>query len=217
MKTKTIYIVLTRSTTVLSKVVYMATRGEYTHSAISLDDSFETLYTFSRRNPKLLLPAGFVTESVYEGIMGNSDDMNCAVYELHISNAAYKKLSRMLGHMHYHKEKYRYSISGLITCFFQKKRERKGYFFCSQFVYHALSESGAIEKTAEPSLVKPMHLKDIPEVKEIFKGTVSELRSNWRGKTPPKEPVIVEAFPDIEESLEEPMGNDTYAGTSIAK
>ncbi len=215
MKTKTIYILLTRSTTVLSKVVYMATRGEYTHSAISLDDSFETLYTFSRRNPRLLLPAGFVTESVYEGIMGNSDDMSCAVYELHISNHAYKKLKRMLGHMHYHREKYRYSVVGLLMCFFKQKQERKGYFFCSQFVYYALSESGAIEKVSEPSLVKPMHLRDIPEVKEIFKGTISELRSNWRCK----EPTIVDPFPNMDEviaeELKDVLNADDFSGAAV--
>ncbi len=176
---KTIYILLTRSTTICSKVVHMATRSEYTHSAISLDKNFDKLYTFSRRHKRLILPAGFVVESAYEGIMGDSDDMNCAVYELEISNHAYRKLERLLRHMDYHKRKYRYSILGLIFIFFNKPYQRKGYYFCSQFVHYALTESGAIEDSRSSSLIKPMYLGELPEAREIFKGKISELRSNW--------------------------------------
>lgn len=176
---KTIYILLTKSTTICSKVVHLATKSEYTHAAISLDKNFDKLYTFSRKYKRLLLPAGFVVESAYDGIMGDSDDMNCAVYELQISNHAYKKLVRLFRHMDYHKDKYRYSILGLVFNYFNKSYERKGYYFCSQFVHHALTHSGAIEKESESSLVRPMDFRELPEVKEIFKGNIRELRSNW--------------------------------------
>ena len=179
---KTIYILLTRSTTICSKVVHMATRSEFTHAAISLDTNFDKLYTFSRRYKRLLLPAGFVVESAYEGIMGDSNEMNCAVYELKIEDEAYDKLVRMLRHMDYHKLKYRYSILGLIFIFFNKLCERKGYYFCSQFVHHALTKSGAIEDTTCSSLIKPMYFKELPEAKEIFRGKVRQLRSNWQDK-----------------------------------
>lgn len=177
MKTKSVYILLTKSTTICSKMVYMATKSEYTHAAISLDNSFDGLYTFSRKYKRLLLPAGFVRESVYDGIMGNSEDMDCAVYEVEVSNHTYKKLVRLLNHMEYHKDKYRYSVFGLPMCFFNRKYERKGYFFCSQFVYYALTESGAVAKNAEPSLVHPMDLRNLPEVKEVFKGQIGQLRN----------------------------------------
>ena len=76
---KSIYILLTRSTTICSRIVYMATRSEFTHAAISLDRNFDKLYTFGRKYKRLMLPAGFVRESVYDGLLGDSDDMRCAV------------------------------------------------------------------------------------------------------------------------------------------
>ena len=175
---KTIYILLTKSTTICSKVVYMATKSEYTHASISLNNKFDKLYTFSRRHKRLLLPAGFVVESAYEGIMGDSDDMRCAVYELQISDDSYDKLVRLFRHMDYHKKKYRYSILGLPMCFFKKRYERKGYYFCSQFVHHALTESGAIKDETCSSLFRPMDFRTLPETKEIFKGNIKELRDN---------------------------------------
>ena len=174
---KTIYILLTKSTTICSKVVYLATKSEYTHSAISLDKNFDKLYTFSRKYKRLLLPAGYVVESAYEGLLGDSDDMRCAVYELEITDEAYEKLCSLFRHMDKNKDKYKYSILGLPMCYFNREFERKGYYFCSQFVYHALTHSGAIKKTSSPSLVRPMDLKELPEVTEIFKGNMKQLRA----------------------------------------
>lgn len=173
---KSIYILLTKSTTVPSKIIYMATRNEFTHSAISLDRNFDELYTFARKYKRLILPAGFVTESVHEGVLGDSEDMDCAVYELQISDIIYKRLVKILKHMENNKEKYRYSILGLPMCGVGKKYERKDYFFCSQFVYHALSEAGAIEKNTNPCLVRPVDLSRLPEVAEIFRGKIGHLR-----------------------------------------
>ena len=173
---KSIYILLTRSTTICSRIVYMATRSEFTHAAISLDRNFDKLYTFGRKYKRLMLPAGVVRESVYDGLLGDSDDMRCAVYEIKISDISYKRLTKFLSHMEKNKEKYRYSILGLPMCKFNRKYERKGYFFCSQFVYYALSKSGTIERTMEPSLVRPMDLSELSEANEIFRGKIRELR-----------------------------------------
>lgn len=174
---RSIYILLTKSTTICSKVVYMATRSEFTHAAISLNGNFDELYTFSRKYKRIILPAGFVTESIFDGIMGDSDNMDCAVYEVRTSKSCYRKLERILSHMENNKDKYRYSIMGLPMCHFNKKYDRKGKMFCSQFVYYALSKSGAVRKDAEPCLVKPMDLSRLPEAKEIFRDNIKDLRS----------------------------------------
>ena len=174
---KTIYILLTRSSTICSKIVYLATRSEFTHAAISLDKNFDELYTFGRKYKRLLLPAGFVTESVYEGLLGDADDLKCAVYELRIHDSSYRRLVRFLRYMERNKDKYRYSILGLPLCKLNVKYERRGYFFCSQFVYYALSASGTVEQTAEPSLVQPMDLPALTEAREVFRGRICDLRS----------------------------------------
>lgn len=175
---KTIYIFLTKSTTICSRLVYIATRSEFTHAAISLDDSFDKLYTFSRKHRYLPLPAGFVTESMYDGIMGDSDNMVCGVYRLNITNKTYNKLETILNDMEFHRSKYRYSILGLLFCLFNKAFEREDYCFCSQFVYRTLSESEAIQYERPSSLVRPMDLPDLSEAMEVFKGTIGDLRLN---------------------------------------
>ena len=175
---KSIYILLTKSTTICSRINYLATRSEFTHASISLDSSFNHLYTFARKYRHLMLPAGFTVESVYRGIMGDSDDMKCAVYELKISDKAYEKLVEILNRFEENRAKYRYSVLGLTMCKLNKAYEREDYFFCSQFVYKVLIEAGAIKGTVEPSLVKPMDLSSLPEVREVFKDNIRALRVN---------------------------------------
>ena len=42
---KTIYILLTRSTTILSRLVHFVTEDTYTHAALAFDEELKTLYS----------------------------------------------------------------------------------------------------------------------------------------------------------------------------
>ena len=47
---KTIYILLTRSGTLLSKLVYAATGASYTHASMAFDAELSCLYSSTRKN-----------------------------------------------------------------------------------------------------------------------------------------------------------------------
>jgi inositol transport system substrate-binding protein len=173
---KNIYILLTRTNTLLSRCIYAATRKEFTHVALCLDGSFREMYSFGRKYRWSYLPAGFVRESVHRGMMGASDDITCAVYRLSISNRSYQRLLRILNEMEQNVDKYRYNIIGLAMCFFCIAMERRRHFFCSQFVSHVLIESGAVHMEKTPSLVHPMDFPGVPGMEQIFSGSIDQLR-----------------------------------------
>ncbi|MCI8609442.1 MAG: hypothetical protein HFE73_07345 [Firmicutes bacterium] len=175
---KTIYLLLTRTNTVLSKCIHAATRNDFTHVALSLDDSFEYMYSFGRKYKWSYLPAGFVRESVRHGLMGGSNDIACAVYELKISNRSYKKLVRILSEMEENREDYRYNIVGLPMCFLHIANQRRHHFFCSQFVSYVLIECGAMAKKKEPSLMRPMDFPALTGARRIFHGNIAQLRGS---------------------------------------
>lgn len=175
---KKVYILLTKSNTFCSKIIYQFTKGKYTHASISLDPDFEEMYSFARRYRYAMLPAGFVKENIHRGIMGDSDDMNCAVYELEVTNLTYLKLKTLINNMEKNKEEYRYNIRGLLGCIFDKKLVREKHFYCSEFVYYALVKSGAIrDKNGLKQIIKPMDLRELPDTREVFKGNISMLRN----------------------------------------
>ncbi len=173
---KSIYILLTRTNTFVSRAIYALTRDKYTHVALSLDDSFECLYSFGRKYPRLALPAGYVKESIYQGILGKNGKIDCAVYRMEISDGSYVKLKKLLEEMEQDDTDYQYNLLGLWSCFFGYKWERETHFFCSEFVAHALSEAEIIEFEKDCSLIKPMDFSDLSELTEIFNGNIGELR-----------------------------------------
>ncbi|MBQ9960993.1 MAG: hypothetical protein IJP00_03720 [Firmicutes bacterium] len=174
---KKIYLVLTKSDTIASKVISGITKGEYSHVSISLDSKFKYMYSFGRKYKYAMLPGGFIHESLYRGVMGDSNTMRCAVYELEITKASYHKLKWLLNYMDENKGLYRYNAFGLLPSMFNMEYERENYFFCSEFVHYALVSSGAIESLKHPSLVRPMDFCELPMAKQIFKGEISQLRT----------------------------------------
>ena len=55
---KSVYILLTRSHTLLSHSVALMTGDEWTHVSLALDSKLERMYSFARKNPLFPLPAG---------------------------------------------------------------------------------------------------------------------------------------------------------------
>lgn len=91
---KSIYIMLTKSETVLSKLVHFVTKDTYTHASISFDHDLGTLYSSSRKNGRTLFPAGPCRESLRSGYYRHHDHIPCVVYELHVSDKAYERAKR---------------------------------------------------------------------------------------------------------------------------
>lgn len=174
---KKVYIVLSKSDTIPSRVISNITKAEYSHVSISLDSKFKHMYSFGRKYKYAMLPGGFIHESLYKGVMGASVTMKCAVYELEVSNASYRRLKWLLNYMNENKGLYKYNAFGLLPTMFGREFERENCFFCSQFVYYALITSGAIEEIKHHSLIRPMDLSELPMSKEIFKGNIDQLRS----------------------------------------
>ena len=174
---KKIYLVFSKSDTIPSRVISNFTRAEYSHVSISLDSKFKHMYSFGRKYKYAMFPGGFVHENLNKGVMGASQTMKCAVYELEITNASYRRLKWLLNYMSANQGLYRYNAFGLLPNMFGREFERENYFFCSEFVYYALVTSGAVEGMKHPSLVRPMDLFELTESKEIFKGNIQQLRT----------------------------------------
>ena len=59
-----IYIILTRSNTVYSRLIHAVTGDKYTHVSLGLGDGASELYSFSRKRAHLPLPSPIVREDV---------------------------------------------------------------------------------------------------------------------------------------------------------
>ena len=85
---KTIYILLTRSGTLLSKLVYAVTGASYTHASMAFDEELNCLYSSTRKNGYTMFPAGPSKEYLNKGVFRLRGDAPCALYALDVTDEA---------------------------------------------------------------------------------------------------------------------------------
>lgn len=172
---KTIYILLTRSTTILSRIVHFITEDDYTHVSISFEKTLQPLYSSSRKNGRTLFPAGPCKESFYRGYLKKHREIPCAIYELRVSDEIYEMAKKEVARIMEHADKYHFNIIGLILCQFNIPFVRKRYFFCSQFVCEILKRSNALTIGKDSSLMRPSDYMKLPELRCCFRGHLRDI------------------------------------------
>ena len=110
---KTIYILLTRSGTLLSNLVYRLTGARYTHASLAFDEDLSCLYSSTRKNGYTMFPAGPSKEYLNKGVFRLRGDAPCALYALEVTDEAYVRARRRAEHMMARGELYRFNTLGL--------------------------------------------------------------------------------------------------------
>lgn len=174
MQNKDLYIVFSRTGTMFSNVIAFFTKKEYSHVSLSLDSSFKKMYSFGRKDPERMLPAGFVEENLYDGVFAMFPHSRCLVYKLSITSEQYEAIKDELDTFINNRDDYKYNILGTATTLINKPLPRKNYYFCSQFVSEVLIKSGVYETDKLPELIQPMDLLDIPNKTLVYEGFINE-------------------------------------------
>ena len=172
---KSIYILLTRSDTVLSRIVHLITAARYTHVSIAFDGNLHAVYSSSRKNGRTLFPAGPCREYLERGYWKEHDQTPCVLYELRVDDQAYHAAQREVERILSNQGKYHFNILGLLLCQMNIPFQRRRHFFCSQFVGQVLNRSGALALPKDPSVTKPCDYMSMPELVCRFQGRLREL------------------------------------------
>lgn len=172
---KSIYILLTRSSTCISKIINLTTSDKYTHASISFDKSLEPMYSFARKFVNLPLPAGLRIEPLHTGFFKKHSHIPCALYELRVTDEVYDAAKKEVEMMMEEASKYYFSVIGLILCRLNIPYRRKYRYFCSEFVSEILSRSRALPLPKAPSLMRPNDYTEIPDLSCRYEGKLHNL------------------------------------------
>ncbi len=171
---KSIYILLTRSETYISRMIGLLTADAYTHASIAFTPDLEPLYSFARKHT-LPLPAGFRVEGLDKGYYKKYGHIPCAVYELQVSDDAYEAAQQQVEQMMQDASMYRYNFMGLLLCKLNIVHHRKRHYFCSEFVSEVLQQSNALDLPKDPSLMRPVDFMELDELSCRYEGNVRTL------------------------------------------
>lgn len=172
-----IYIVLTRTNTIISKLIHILTNAEYTHAAISLDSELEHMYSFGRRwtyNPFI---GKFKHEDIDEGAYKFSSVLPGLIMEIEVSKEQYIKANGLLDEFIMNSNYYKYNYMGLFHNLLNMGVCYDNRFLCSEFVYHILKESGIADFKESRNLIKPQDLLNL-DGNIIYKGDLKAIKYN---------------------------------------
>ena len=174
-RNKSIYILLTKSDTCISKIINLTTADRYTHVSISFDESLQPLYSFARKYVHFPLPAGLRHEPLDAGFFKRYSYIPCALYELKVTEDTYNRAKRQVERMMKRQKEYRFSVLGLILCRLSIPFHRKHFYFCSEFVGSVLEESNALSLPKAPSLMRPNDYSKFSNMSCKFEGRLNTL------------------------------------------
>lgn len=172
---KKIYIVLTHTGTLLSKIIQNYTKDEFSHVSISLDNELKEMYSFGRLHPYNAFWGGFVHEYIDKGTFRRFYKTRSKIYSLEIAEEQFENLNNIIEEIKKAKENYHFNILGLFAAGFDKRIKREKYFYCAEFVKYVM-ENAKIH-TGLPDVVKPEDFKKIDRLQEVYYGLLRKYKS----------------------------------------
>ncbi|KJS84738.1 MAG: hypothetical protein JM58_10485 [Peptococcaceae bacterium BICA1-8] len=175
MKKCYLYIVLTRTNTMVSKLVQYIKNDEFTHASISLDKELNAMYSFGRKyayNPFL---GRFKQEEINKGLYKNHKNLPGVIMQIEVSKKQYEKAKELVEYFIANSNLYKYNYQGLLHGVLNKTACRDDRFLCSEFVYYILNESGIANFKISRNLVRPQNFLSL-ESKIIYRGNLKNFK-----------------------------------------
>lgn len=169
-----VFILLTNTGTLFTKVIQTYTKAPYNHASISFNRELSELYSFGRKHPSNPLNGGFVKEDIKTGTFSKYPNTTCVIYELQVSDREIEKMKRVLQLFIRRRNKYLYNILGVIGIALKEPVEFSNSYFCSQFVAEILERSGIKLWNKLPALVTPDDFRQSGQLHLIYEGKLSE-------------------------------------------
>ena len=171
---KKVYIVLTHTGTVLSKIVRGYTKDEVSHCSISLDKDLTQMYSFGRLHPSNPFFGGFVHEYIDKGTFKRFYKTVAKIYSLEVEDEQFDKIKNIIYDFEKNKTKYKFNIIGLLAIGFNIRIKMKNGFYCAEFVKYVLEQAGIDTKL--PEMVRPENFKDLKNMNKIYEGLLQEYK-----------------------------------------
>ena len=165
---KEIYIVLTHTGTVLSRIIKNYTQDEFSHVSISLDKELKEMYSFGRLNPYNPFWGGFVQEGINFGTFKRFRKTVCKIYSLKITEEQYNNVRGMIEYIKSSKQLHKFNVIGLFAVGFNKRISFENSFYCAEFVKYVLQNAG-IGKNL-PKIIKPEDFKQLEGINIEYEG-----------------------------------------------
>lgn len=173
-QTRDVYIVLSQTGTMLSRILKWVTHAKYNHSSISLQSDLGEMFSFGRIHAYNPFHGGFVRESTKWGTFKRFPKTKAMVMKVSVPEENYHAMELRLSEMYENRRQYHYNYGGVFAAAFHKCWRKENYYYCSEFVRDFIVEFGMVAKNTFHDIVKPIDFLQEFSDNVIFSG---ELRA----------------------------------------
>lgn len=171
---KEIYIILSHSGTIISKIIKIYTRARYSHVSIGFDPDLNEFYSFGRKKIDTPIGGGFIIEGKNRGLFRKLKNARCKVYKVMLTDEQYVTLRECINEFIRFQDTYKYNYLGILTTMFGLKLKRSHHYFCSQFVAEVLHKGKVWHCEKDFSLITPKDFEQIKNATLIYEGRVCD-------------------------------------------
>ena len=194
-----VYIVLSKTQTLPSRVIKLWTREPYAHTSLAMDVELtmrdaenapraqvrgvkkevlqEHMYSFARKHLHNPFDCGFINEDITTGVFGRDVQTTCRIGRLRVTKQQYEKIMEILEQFKSEKAFYRYNYLGILGVMCQRSVERRYNYFCSQFVSYVLRKAGISLIMKKPGLTCPRDFRMCDDLEIIYEGKLRNYRN----------------------------------------
>ncbi len=172
-----IYVVLTKTNTIVARSIRKATGATYSHASLAFNDWFSPMYSFARKYVSFPFIGTMVKEEIGTGVYGRYPLVPCCILRISVTQQQFIGVKTMTENMWLSRQ-YGYNYSGLIFNYIGICRHSNKRFFCSEFVYYVLQQNGVVDSCRLPSQIRPQDLLNIGQ-EVIYEGNLNDLRDTF--------------------------------------
>ena len=174
---KNIYIVVSQTGSIVSRIIRKVTGDKYTHAAISFDDKLNEMYSFGRIHPNNPVIGGFVKESPSYGTMKKFCMADIVVIKISVLEEKYKEINEYINSMYAERKKYHYNYIGLFLARRGLHYKRDNYFYCSEFVKDLLERFNLVSENEFGNVIRPIEFLNLKEGEIVYQGKLNDFVS----------------------------------------
>lgn len=169
-RTNSVYVLLTNTGTLFTRVIKSFTRAPYNHASLVMDETLEGIYSFGRKQATNPFNGGFIKEDVYNGTFRHFPETTCKLLRIAVTDQQKASLEKMICEFEKNKNIYRYNLIGLIGVLMNANLQPALSYFCSQFVAESLRSSGIQLWNRPSTLVTPNDFLVHEQAETIYEG-----------------------------------------------
>ncbi|MFD2043252.1 hypothetical protein ACFSTA_02515 [Ornithinibacillus salinisoli] len=174
MNERKVYLILTDTGTLFTKMIKLFTNKPYNHASISFDPNLCDVYSFGRKEPTNPFIGGFVKEDIRSHLFQRAE---CAVYSCSISDDQYYRMYKYIKSMEEQRDLYHYNFLGLFGVLLNKPIKRSNAFFCSEFVASVMEQGDITEVNKPTSLITPHDLTENEAFELLYQGKLAYMNN----------------------------------------